>query len=157
MFNGEKICHLKRRLKRLCYYKRMQVNGLIHIIVELMTKNICAHFYHPPVILLRRAPLNIAIGHQVLCSNKGTNLKFIFSWRKINWQVLQTAKAHFSYSTWLIISEKSIMLWHTRFFTMVVHPCTKSLSKQGMQKNCLQEFPILLALNYYVHVCMWFL
>ena len=29
---------------------------------------------------------------------------------------------------------------------MVVHA---SLSKQGIQKNCLQEFPILFALSYY--------
>ena len=37
---------------------------------------------------------------------------------------------------------------------MVVHACTKSLSKQGIQKkNCLQEFPILLALNYYTFMC----
>ena len=45
------------------------------------------------------------------------------------------------------------MLWHTCFFIMVVHACTKSLSKQGIQKNCLQEFPILLALNYYAFIC----
>ena len=61
-------------------------------------------------------------------------------------------KAHFSYFIWLMISEKSIMLWHKRFFTMVVYACTKCLSKQRIQKNCLKEFPILLALNYYLQV-----
>ena len=40
------------------------------------------------------------------------------------------------------------MAWHTCFFIMVVHACTRSLRKQGPQKNFLQEFPILLALNY---------
>ena len=36
---------------------------------------------------------------------------------------------------------------------MVVHVCTKSLNKQGIQENCLQEFPILLALNYFTFMC----
>ena len=46
------------------------------------------------------------------------------------------------------------MLWCTRFFIMVVHVCTKSISKQGIQKkNCLQELPILLVLNYYTFMC----
>ena len=41
------------------------------------------------------------------------------------------------------------MLWHTRFFILLVHVCTESLNKQDIQKeNCLQEFPILLALIY---------
>ena len=35
----------------------------------------------------------------------------------------------------LMISEKIVMLWRTRFFTMVVHACTKSINKQGKQKN----------------------
>ena len=37
----------------------LQVKSLIHIIVKFRTKSICAHFYHPPVILLRGEPLNI--------------------------------------------------------------------------------------------------
>ena len=45
------------------------------------------------------------------------------------------------------------MLWCTLFFIMVVHVCTKSLNKQGIQENCLQEFPILLALNYFTFMC----
>ena len=35
---------------------------------------------------------------------------------------------------------------------MVVQACTKTLSKQGIQKNCLQKFSILLALNYYTFI-----
>ena len=45
------------------------------------------------------------------------------------------------------------MMRCTCFFIMVVHACTKSLSKQGIQKNCLQEFSILLALHYYTFMC----
>ena len=107
MFNREISCHLKRRLKRLRYYKwkawytLLSSSGLKKF----------AYFYHsPPAILLRGAPLNIAIGHQVLCSNKGTNWKLIYPWRKINWHVLPIAMAHFSYSIWLMISGKSIIL-----------------------------------------------
>ena len=38
-------------------------------------------------------------------------------------------------------------------FLLMVHAYTKSVSKQGIQKNYLQEFPILLALNYYTFMC----
>ena len=41
------------------------------------------------------------------------------------------------------------MLSPTRFFIMLVQACTKNLRKQGIQKICLQEFPILLAVNFY--------
>ena len=85
-----------------------------------------------------------------MCSNKGTNWKFIFPWRKINWHVLEIPKAHFTYLIWIMICGKSII--HT-IFTMVMHACTKSLSKQAYKINCLQEFPIFLALNYYTFMC----
>ena len=83
----------------------LKVAGLIHIIVIFRTKkNVCIFLQSTSHILfLRAAPLNIAIGHQVLCSNKGKNWKFIFPWKKINWHVLQTAnKVYFSYSIDLI-------------------------------------------------------
>ena len=38
-------------------------------------------------------------------------------------------------------------------FLLMVHACTKGLSKQACKKNCSQEFPILLALNYYTFMC----
>ena len=38
-----------------------------------------------------------------------------------------------------MISEKSIMLWFTYFFTMVVHACTKSLRKQDIQKKIVYQ------------------
>ena len=50
----------------------LEVKGMIHIICKFRTKNI-VYSYHPPVILLRGAPLNVVIGHEVLRSNKGTN------------------------------------------------------------------------------------
>ena len=110
----------------------LQVKGLIHIIVKFRTKKNCVFLSSPTVILLRGAPLNIAIGHEALCSNKGTNWKFIFPWRKINWHVLQIPKAHFSYLIWLMICRKSIIY---AIFIMVMHACTKSLSKQCIQNK----------------------
>ena len=74
---------------------------------------IFTYFYQPPVKLLRGAPpLHSVIEHQVLCSNKRTNWKFIFPWRKVNWYVFQIGKALFSYSICLMISDKSIMLYY---------------------------------------------
>ena len=87
----------------------LKVKGLIHI-VKFRTKKI-AYFYHPPPVILSGSTKYCHwIGCQVFCSNKGMNGKFIFPWRKINWHVFQIAKGHFSYSIWLMISEKSIML-----------------------------------------------
>ena len=45
----------------------LQVKNLIYIIVKF--KALC----HSPVNLLRGEPLNTAIGHQVVCRNKGMN------------------------------------------------------------------------------------
>ena len=129
IFNGEIICNLKRRLKRLCYYKWKTWYTLLS---SSQLKKNCVFLSSPPVILLRGAPLNIVIGHEVLCSNKGTDWKFIFLWRKINWYVLQIPKANFSYLIWLMICGKSIIY---AIFIMVMHACTKSLSKQGIQNK----------------------
>ena len=59
-FYGEIICHLK-------------VKGLIHIVVNSGLKENLRISISPPVILLRGVPLNIVIGHEVLCIIKGTN------------------------------------------------------------------------------------
>ena len=90
----------------------------------------------PPVILLRGVPVNIVTGHEVLCSNKGKNWKFIFPWRKINWQVLQIPKAHISYLIWLMICGKSIIY---AIFIVMMHKCTKSLNKQGIQNKLFKR------------------
>ena len=98
-------CHLKRILKRLCYLK-----WKAWYIVKFRTKK-TAYFYHPPPVILSGSTKYCHwIGCQVFCSNKGMNGKFIFPWRKINWHVFQIAKGHFSYSIWLMISEKSIIV-----------------------------------------------
>ena len=120
MFNGE-IIHLK-------------VKGLIPIIVKFRTKKNLRASISSSVILLRGAPQNIVNEHEVLCSNKGTNWRFIFSWRKINWHVLQIPKVHFSYLIWLLICGKNIIY---AIFIMVMHACTKSLSKQGIQNKLM--------------------
>ena len=38
---------------------------------------------------------------------------------------------------------------------MLVQASTKNLRKQGIQNICLQEFPILLALNFYAFMCTY--
>ena len=147
MFNGEIIFHLKRRLKRLCnykwraWYKLSSSSGwkkIVHI-----------SFIHQSSFWEEHEVLPFGTKYCVAILWKGTDWKSIFPWRKINWHVSKIAKAHFSYT---------IYLWHKCFFTMVVHTCTKTLSKQGIQKKnkCLQKFPILLALIYYLHVYLWF-
>ena len=45
------------------------------------------------------------------------------------------------------------MLWRTCFFIIVVHGCTKSLSKQGIQKKLFTRISNTLALNYYAFMC----
>ena len=54
-----------------------------------------------------------------------------------------------------MISEKKYyaMLWRRRFFIMVVHHVPRVSANKAYKKNCLQEFPILLALNYYTFMC----
>ena len=56
----------------------LKVKGLIHI-VKIRTKKI-AYFYHPPTVILLSGSTKYYhwIGHQVFCSNKGMNGKFIF-------------------------------------------------------------------------------
>ena len=88
--------------------------------------------------------------------------KFIFrknNWeRKINCHVLQIAKVHISYAIWFMISEKKCyeVAASSRCSGRATHVYTKILSeKQGIQKHVL-EFPILSALNYYLHMYLWF-
>ena len=77
---------------------------------------------------------------------KGTNWKFLFTLRIINWHVLQIVKVYFRYTIWLRISEKSItrcmfsrgcIAWHLK-------------SQQGTQKNVYQNFLFCLPLNYFM-------
>ena len=106
MFNGEIIYHLKRRPKRLCHYMWEAWHKLLS---SLGLKKIWVHFYHPPVIIFERGTKYCyGVPSCVEILGKGTNWKFIFLWRKINWHGLQIAKRHFSYTIWLMISEKSI-------------------------------------------------
>ena len=94
MFNGEITWHLKRRLKRLCHCKwKAWYIFIIHQFIFIWEGN---------------KILPCSQGSNTLW--KGTNWKFIFLWRKINWYGLQIAKSHFSYTIWLMISEKSMMV-----------------------------------------------
>ena len=89
------------------------MKGLIQVIVKLGLKKIFDVFFIHQSVSLRRGAQNIAMGYPscvaILC--KGTNWKFTFLWRKMNWHGLQIAKRHFSYTIWLMISGKSIMAY----------------------------------------------
>ena len=141
----------------MCSYECVSECISVNIFRKCVSNLLLVHSYHPSVILLRGAPLNIVIangtGHQVFCSNKGRNWQFIFPWKKINWHVLQIVKAHFSYSIRLMISEKSIMLWFTYFFTMVVHACTKSLRKEDIQKKLYTRISNSFSRNNFMYTC----
>ena len=79
----------------------LQVKDLIHIVSSYigLKKKLCT-FLIPPVILLRGTSLDIVIGHQVLCSNKGTNWTSLFcpEGKQIG-MFYKQLKAHFSTST----------------------------------------------------------
>ena len=96
------------------------------------------HFYHPPVILFERGTKYCCVA--ILW--KGTNWKFIFLWRKINWYGLQTAKRHFSYTIWLMISEKSIMVYTFFHHAWLCTHVPKVSANKAYRKNCFLEFPI---------------
>ena len=112
-------------------------------IVPLQMKGL-VHFYHPPVILFERGTKY----RRVAILWKGTNWKFIFLWRKINWYGLQIAKRHFSYTIWLMISEKSIMVYTFLHHGDACH-VPKVSAKQGIQKKLFTR--ISNCLNTYIH------
>ena len=127
-------CHLKRTEKIVL----IKVKDLIHI-VKFRTKKNCIFLSSAISHTLERwhqiLPLDWA---KVFFSNKGMNGKFIFPWRKINWHVFQIAKGHFSYSIWLMISEKSIMLCygiHVSSSWWCMHVPRVSANK-AYKKNC---------------------
>ena len=120
IFNGEITWHLKRRLKRLFHYKW---KAWYIFIIQL--------FY-------LRGAHNIAVQQY---SEKERIESLYFS----------EGKRHFSYTIWLMISEKSIMV-----YTFLHHgpwwcvPCTKSLSKQCIQKKLFTR--ISNCLKTYIHI-----
>ena len=114
----------------------LKVKGLIHI-VKFRTIKIAYFFHPPPVILSGSTKYCHSIGRQVFCSNRGMNGKFIFPWRKMFFKCFSNSKGSFQLLDLVNDFWKKYyaMLWCTRFFIMVVHACTKSLSKQGIQKK----------------------
>ena len=106
-------------------------------IVPLQMKGL-VHFYHPPVILFERGTKY----RRVAILWKGTNWKFIFLWRNISWYGLKIAKRHFSYTIWLMISEKSIMVYTFLHHGDACHVPAKVSANKAYRKNCLLEFPI---------------
>ena len=115
----------------------LQVKGLIQIIVKFRTEKKIAHIFiiHQSSFEKGHTVLPLGTKYCVAILWKSSNWKFVFSWRKINWYVLQIAKAYFSYTIWLMISEKSIVAYTFLHHGMVGHAFTKCLRKQGIQKK----------------------
>ena len=144
MFNGEIKCHLKRRLKKIVL---LQVKSLIQIIVKFRTeKKIVLIFiiHHQPSIEKGKK----AIEHQFLCSNtmKTNELKVYISLQE-NKLVCFTNRVHFSNTIWLMISEKSIIVYTFLPYGEWCTDVPKVSINKAYKKNCLLEFQILLALN----------
>ena len=112
MFNGEITWYLKRRLKRLCHYKWKA--WYIFIIHQL--------FY-------LKGAKNIAVQQY---SEKERIESLYFS----------EGKRHFSYTIWLMISEKSIMVYTFLHHGDACHVPAKVSANKAYRKNCLLEFPI---------------
>ena len=135
MFNKEKIFHLKRILKRLCYYKWKVWYKLLS---RSRQKIFFTRFNYPPNVLLRDIKYR---GQKRLCSNtlKRNELKFILPWTKINWHVSQIGKARFRYTIWLIISKKGITRCTFIYCSgALLHQ--KSQQARHIQKNVDQKF-----------------
>ena len=119
-FNGEIIFHLKRILKRLCYYKWKRTTRY-KFMCDSGLQKFRGHFYHAPNILYYVPILEL----------KKANRKFIFPRRVINWHVLQKAKAISTYMIRFINSEQT-----ASFF--MLH--TKSLNKACKKDYVLAQF-----------------
>ena len=88
-FNGEIIFHCRKWKIVL-----LQVKDLIKVSVKLWDEKIFCTF----VSCTRHPFEGHNIVHEDVCVTvlqTGTNWKFIFPWREINWRVLQVPKAHF--------------------------------------------------------------
>ena len=134
----------------------LQVKGLIHIVKFRNKKKLHISIIRHQSSFRAVAPnIAIGLGTKYFVAIKEPIESLYFPWRKINWHVFQIAKAHFSYSIWLMISEKSIMLCysvHVSSSWCCMHLPRVSANK-AYKKNCLQEFRILSALNYYTFMC----
>ena len=138
----------------------LQVKGLIKIIVKFRTekKYICT--------FLSSTRYSFE-GHNILgtkyCVGKYSlkkdwiNESLYCSRAKKNWHVLQIAKVHISYAIWFVISEK-------KYYEVGVssqwryHACIYQNSQKTTThtRKCVPEFPIPSALNYYLHMYLWF-
>ena len=134
----------------------LQVKGLIQINVKFRTeKKLCTF------LLSTRHPFQrheiLGIKYRLAILWKGTTWKFIFLWTKINRHVLQITKAHFSYTICLMISEKKYYYVHFSRPWWCTNVPDVSANQAHTKKNYLPEFPVLVALNNYLHVYLCFL
>ena len=120
MLNGE--MSFKKDTEKIVLLK---VKVLINIVMFRSKKKLHISIIRHQSSFRAVAP-NIAIG---LCTKHFVAIKewmesLYFPEKKINWHGFQIAKVHFSYSIWLMIFEKSIMLCSMVYtFLLVVHAC----------------------------------
>ena len=98
MLNGEIIGYFVLLQVKALVVKFRTENKMVHIFIILQSS-----FWEWQEILLLRTKCCAEILW------KGTNWKFKFPSSKINLHVLQITKPYFSYTSWLMISDKSIM------------------------------------------------
>ena len=106
-------------------------------------KKLSVRFCHAPNIILRDT---IHCARKQLCSNtlKRNELKVFISLKKINWHVWRIAKTHFRYPHFSSSFLKKVSR-DARLFTVVLASAKLQKSQQGLQKNCVPEFPMLSA------------
>ena len=129
----------------MCYYKWKAWYKLLSSLG--LKKKLCSFLSSTTSHLLRRTK-NIAIEHQFLCSNtmKTNELKVYISLQE-NKLVCFTNRVHFSNTIWLMISEKSIIVYTFLPYGEWCTDVPKVSINKAYKKNCLLEFQILLALN----------
>ena len=130
MFNGELIFHKKDTEKVVLFFITSE-----RLDVKIRDKNLCAHLYYAPNILLCDTK---CCARKQSCSNtlEEMNSKIYFPERwKINWHILKTAKAYLRYPQGLC------------FFIVRTKAPKSSFSKALHTKNFAQDFTILSALE----------
>ena len=91
------------------------------------------------------------------CPKKERIWKFLFPWRKVNWHVLQTAKAHFKHSLVHMVSEK-VYVVHITFLDCVgAHMYQKSQQTRYAKEIVFQNFQFFQLFNViFMCICCFY-
>ena len=123
IFNEEIIFHLKRILKKFVLF---HVKDLIKVIVKFRAGKFWCVVVSCTKTSFWGAPIQNNCPWKRFCINTLKRNKFkVYIPLKgycqfISWRVLRIAKAHFMFTTWFMISEKSVMCHEARSFLSVV-------------------------------------